>query len=101
MSQILTEGALGLIILINNEHESPMSELDYHLNLNAKFLTEHPAVIGVTHYDKISAPNIADYYAVLKQRGDHWPVILADARKPGDVTRLLETLLATIEYAVI
>ncbi|MFZ2724904.1 MAG: ATP/GTP-binding protein [Methylococcaceae bacterium] len=100
MSQILTEGALGLVILINNAHETPMSELDYYLNLNAKFLTSYAAVIGITHYDETDKPSVADYYAVLKERGEHWPVIHADARKIEDVTRLLTILLATIEYAV-
>lgn len=98
MCHILTKGALGLVILIDNSHQSPLEELDYYLNLNAEFLINKPAVIGVTHYDKVIQPSVDDYYNVLRERGDSWPIIHADARKPEDVALLLQTLLATLEY---
>jgi signal recognition particle receptor subunit beta len=99
MSHILTKGALGLVILIDNSHPSPLEELDYYLNLNAEFLLNNPAVIGITHFDKSITHSIDDYHNVLKERGDFWPIIHADARNPEDVTLLLQTLLATLEYS--
>jgi signal recognition particle receptor subunit beta len=99
MSHILTKGALGLLILIDNSHPKPLEELDYYLNLNAEFLLNNPAVIGITHYDEAIEPRVDDYYTVLKERGDFWPIIHADARKPEDVSLLLHTLLATLEYS--
>jgi signal recognition particle receptor subunit beta len=99
MSHILTKGALGLLILIDNSHNTPLEELDYYLNLNAEFLLNNPAVIGITHYDKAIQPSVDDYYDVLKERGDFWPVICADARKSEDVALLLHSLLATLEYS--
>ncbi len=98
MCHILTEGALGLIILIDNSHENPMAELDYYLNLNAAFLRQSAAVIGITHYDVTRQPSIDDYYQALEERGDPWPVLHADVRKEEDVTMLLNALLATLEY---
>ena len=98
MCEILTEGALGLIILVDNSHEDPMGELDYYLNLNARFLRQSAAVIGITHYDVTTQPTIDDYYEVLAERGDPWPVIHADVRMKEDVGILLNTLLATLEY---
>lgn len=98
MCEILTEGALGLIILVDNSHEDPMGELDYYLNLNARFLRQSAAVIGVTHYDVTTRPTIDDYYEVLAERGDPWPVMHADVREKDDVGILLNTLLATLEY---
>lgn len=99
MCHILTQGALGLIILIDNSHENPMEELDYFLNLNAAFLQKSAAVIGITHYDLTTQPTIDDYYQALEERGDPWPVIHIDAREKNDVIVLLNTLLATLEYA--
>lgn len=99
MSHILTKGALGLVVLVDNSHPTPLEELDYYLNLNAEFLLKNPAVIGITHYDKAIQPSVDDYYNVLKERGDFWPIIHADARKSEDVTLLLQTLLATLEYS--
>lgn len=99
MCHILTQGALGLVILIDNTYKDPFSELDYFLNLNAAFLQKSAAVIGVTHYDESSQPSIDDYYQVLEERGDPWPIMHVDARKPDDIYVLLNTLLATLVYA--
>jgi signal recognition particle receptor subunit beta len=98
MCHILTKGALGLVILIDNSHEDPLSELDYYLNLNAAFLLENPAIIGVTHFDIKNTPQIEDYYAALDERGDAWPVIRVDAREKGDVRILLQVLVAALEH---
>jgi signal recognition particle receptor subunit beta len=98
MTDILTKGALGLIILIDNTHDSPLEELDYYLNLNHRFLNDKPAVIGITHYDESTQPSVDDYYAALAERGDPWPVIHVDARSVADVGLLLNTLLAVLEY---
>ncbi|MGR9105425.1 MAG: GTP-binding protein [Gammaproteobacteria bacterium] len=99
MCHILTNGALGLIVLVDNTNPDPLGELEYFLNLNAGFLQKGAAVIGVTHYDVSTQPSIEDYYNCLSERGDPWPVLHVDARKSEDVTLLLHTLLATLEYA--
>lgn len=98
MCHILTKGALGLIVLINNAHPTPLEELDYYLNLNADFLKDRPAVIGVTHLDEAATPSIDDYYQCLAERGEYWPVLRADAREPDDVTLLVHALLSVLEY---
>jgi signal recognition particle receptor subunit beta len=69
------------------------------LNLIAAFLNQGAAVIGVTHYDISTQPSVDDYYQCLSERGDPWPVLHVDVRKSGDVSMLLNTLLATLEYA--
>ncbi|MGZ8190158.1 MAG: GTP-binding protein [Methylococcaceae bacterium] len=98
MTPILTKDATGIIIMINNNHENPLAELDYYLDLNAEFLLDNPAVIGITHYDKTTRPSIDDYYCALQKRGAPWSVIHVDAREIGDITLLLDTLIATLEY---
>jgi signal recognition particle receptor subunit beta len=99
MCHILTKGALGLIVLVDNTRPDPMGELDYFLNLNAPFLNQGAVVIGGTHYDVSTQPSVDDYYQCLSERGDLWPVLHVDVRKSGDVSMLLNTLLATLEYA--
>lgn len=98
MCHILTQGALGLIILIDNTHPDPIGELDYYLNLNAAFLNRSAAVVGITHYDLTARPSIQDYYACLLERGDPWPVVQVDARDKRDVAMLIHTLLAQLEF---
>jgi len=99
MSTTLCQGALGLIILINNTHEDPLSEVDYYLNLNADFLTHNPAVIAITHYDEVNTPSIENYQAYLQQRGDNWPVVHADTRYREEVATLIKIMLLMREYA--
>ncbi|MGR8935351.1 MAG: GTP-binding protein [Gammaproteobacteria bacterium] len=99
MCHILTQGALGLVVLINNSYQDPFSELDYFLNLNAAFLQTSAAVIGITHYDESMHPSIDDYYRILEERGDPWPIVHVDARSANDIQILLNILLATLEYA--
>lgn len=98
MCHILCRGALGIIILIDNTLSDPLADLDYYLNLNAEFLGKGMAVIGVTHYDLNERPSIEDYCHCLRERGESWPVVRADARRGGDVVLLVETLLASLEY---
>lgn len=98
MCHILTQGALGLIILIDNTHPDPMGELDYYLNLNAAFLRQSAAVVGITHYDVTASPSVQDYYDCLLERGDPWPVVHVDARDGQDVAMLIHTLLAQLEF---
>ncbi|MDD5277223.1 MAG: ATP/GTP-binding protein [Methylovulum sp.] len=98
MCSVLTQGALGLVILIDNTHEKPFEELDYFLNLNTAFLQDHAAVIGITHFDQCPQPTIDTYYQVLEERGDPWPVLHVDARNPEDIMILLSTLLVSLEY---
>jgi len=99
MSKTLCEGALGLIVLINNTHANPFDEVDYYLNLNAEFLKNNPAIIAVTHYDEVNTPSVENYQTYLQQRGDVLPVIRADTRKPKDVATLINALILTREYA--
>jgi signal recognition particle receptor subunit beta len=98
MCHILTRGALGLIVLIDNTHQDPLGELDYYLNLNAAFLRKSTAVVGVTHADIMNRPTMREYYDCLAERGDSWPVLAVDARTKRDVAMLIHTLIAQLEY---
>jgi len=97
MSHILCEGALGLIILIDNSQENPLQDLDYYLNLNARFLIHHPAVIGITHIDESNSPSLQTYQTYLNERGDSFPIMRIDARAKKDVLLLLSALIDEIE----
>jgi signal recognition particle receptor subunit beta len=99
MCHILTQGALGLIVLVNNATPDPLEDLDYYLNLNADFLKSRPAVIGVTHLDVAETPRLEDYYNCLGERGEFWPVFGADARSKDDLVVLIDSLMSLLEYS--
>ncbi|MFZ2727305.1 MAG: ATP/GTP-binding protein [Methylococcaceae bacterium] len=97
MSEILCEGALGLIILIDNSQTNPLEDLNYYLNLNSTFLKKNPAVIGITHTDKSTYPAQQDYEQSLKETGKKFPIVNVDARIRRDVLLLLSTLVEQLD----
>lgn len=98
MNPILTKGALGLIVLVNNNAPSPLEEMAYYLDLNAEFLQSQSAVIGVTHWDVSAKPSLDDYAARLAERGEYWPVLRVDPRDKKDLVALADALLSVLEY---
>lgn len=93
MSSILTKGASGLIILINNNQEKPLSDLAFYLKTNEEFLQDKPAIIGVTHCDESGKEDINKYIQFIKRQGLKWSVIPIDARKTKDVHNIVNLLL--------
>lgn len=96
MSDVLTKGAHGLIILINNNQDEPLEDLDYYLKHNEKFLLKSHAVIGITHLDVNRKHNIKMYTDFMQKQGIPWPVMPVDARKNSDILRLADKMIVTI-----
>lgn len=92
MSEVLTKGAGGLIILISNNQDDPLTELEYYLDNNAEFLTKNPAVIGITHLD-VNSEHMSIYSGYMKKKKLSWPVIPIDARKKADVFELIDQVI--------
>ncbi len=92
MSEVLTKGAGGLIILISNNQDDPVDELEYYLDNNKDFLTKNPAVIGITHMDE-STKNISIYTDYIKKKQLNWPIIPIDARNADDVLGLIDQVI--------
>lgn len=93
MSPILTKGASGLIILINNNQEKPLTDLAFYLKTNEEFLKNNPAIIGITHCDKNKKNALKKYILFTKRQGLKWPVVSIDARRTKDVHLIVNLLL--------
>jgi len=97
MWDILTEGGIGLILLLNNNSPSPFKDLDFFLDAFGEFIKETTVAIGVTQTDLSPAPAIADYHKHLNGRFSALPIFEVDARKPAEVTLLVEALLFSLD----
>ncbi|WP_027858955.1 GTP-binding protein [Marinobacterium jannaschii] len=97
MSDILSQGAVGLVILIDNSHGNPLAELDYYLQANHKFLANGHCIVGVSHIDKAGGLEVADYQQHLQQTGARWPVSAVDSRDRQQLLDLLDQLLEAME----
>ncbi|HOB61390.1 MAG TPA: ATP/GTP-binding protein [Candidatus Competibacteraceae bacterium] len=99
MWEILVQGGLGLIVLIDNRRPDPLKDLEIYLDNFSEFIDKTDAVIGITCSDVKETPTLDDYQDVLQKRGQVFPVFSVDAREKEDVLFLLNALLTCLELA--
>jgi uncharacterized protein len=97
MWDILTEGGVGLVLLINNDVANPMQDLHFFLDAFDSFIEKSRLVVGVNFMDKRPGPTISDYREQLKKTKHKAPVFEIDARERRDIALLLEALLYTLD----
>ncbi|MCF6263848.1 MAG: ATP/GTP-binding protein [Xanthomonadales bacterium] len=98
MREILGEGALGVIILINNATESPLDQLDRYLKTFSAHMQTRSIVVGITFTDVKDTPSLPDYRNFLKKTPDSTiPVFTLDARNSDMVRTLVKTLIYRID----
>ncbi len=101
MWNILTTGGGGLALLINNDAPDPMQNLRFYLKAFAPFIQQTRLVVGVTRMDLTSQPTLEDYLEQLSSLQIEAPVLNVDARRAGDVSSLIETLLYAAERGMV
>ena len=97
MWDILTEGGLGLILLIDNSRANPLGDLDFYIDAFRGFIDRTQMVIGVTRMDESRQPDIESWGEHLAARGFDFPILEIDARAREDVAALVRTLLYKID----
>lgn len=101
MWDILTQGGLGLVLLLDNSRPKPFNDLLFFLNAFRKFVDRTRLVVGVTFMDERPAPGIPDYSDQLRALGYSAPVFEVDARRRQDVATLVEALLYCIDPGIV
>lgn len=97
MWDILVQGGLGLMLLVDNRRDNPFGDLAFYVKSFRKFIDETGVVVGVTGTDIKPVPPLSHYREELKKLGlPHVPVFEVDARKKKDVSIMLEALLYSI-----
>ncbi|MGC8697419.1 MAG: GTP-binding protein [Halothiobacillus sp.] len=101
MWEILTEGGLGLVLMLDNTRERPFQDLAFYLKAFAPFIAETQLVVGITRMDESKTPSLPEYHAQLKQHGYKVPVFEVDARVKKDVAALVQALLYSLDPGVV
>lgn len=98
MWDILSEGGIGLVLLINNANPDPLKDLEGYLAAFRQFIAGTAVTIGVTHMDRAPEPGLDAYRSRLTEFGlSPMPAIFrADARSRDDVATLVKALLYTL-----
>jgi signal recognition particle receptor subunit beta len=97
MWKILSRGALGLVILIDNSRADPLEDLDMYLDGFAEFIERSACVVGVGRTEAHPEPGIEAYCRHMEMRGVVCPVLPVDVRVPRQVIQLLDLLLLQLE----
>ena len=98
MWDILTEGGIGLVLLLDNSRREPMQDLRFFVNAFRKFIDKTGLVIGITRMDLRPVPAIEDYCQELAPLGlREIPIFEVDARERQDVSLLVESLLCSLD----
>jgi uncharacterized protein len=100
MWDILSEGGLGLILLLDNTREHPFRDMKFFLEAFDKFIRDTALCVGVTRMDIRPTPGIAEHTRQLHSFGHRGPVFEVDARARSDVSRLVQALLYTMDPGV-
>lgn len=101
MWKILSKGALGLIILIDNRRPDPVSDLEMYVANFKQLIAETACVVAIGRTETHPSPDLDAFSALLQTRGILCPVLPADVRQPAEVVQLLELLMLQLEAKTI
>ena len=97
--RIVTEGALGAIILVDSSSTKAPEELPYYVEYFHKHKMDN-IVVGLTHTDLPGYLSQEQALESLAKKKLQFPVFEVDSREKNDVLLLVETLIASIEAQI-
>ena len=97
MWDILSQGGLGLVLLVSNAYPDPFDDIRSFLQAFGEFIGKTSVVIGITKTDEKASPSIDDYHTELGDLIRQIPVFEVDARDRADLVMLVEALLLSLE----
>lgn len=97
MWQILSKGALGLIILVDNRRPNPLADLDLYLAGFSDLIKTTACVVAVGRLETHQHPSLDDFANHLEAKDVLCPVIQTDVRDGKQVAQLLELLMLQLE----
>lgn len=109
MWDILTNGGLGLILMLDNTRPSPKRDLEFFLNAFKEYIKTVPVVIGVTKMDIQPKPNCEDYVTIFNEVIQNLnfkifnplpPIFELDGRNKEDIKKIVMALLFSIDPGI-
>jgi len=100
MWDIITIGGVGLVLMIDNAREDPLTDMEFFLQAFHDFIERNAVVIGVSRMDISPRPGLYTFHKRLYELDRKVPIFEVDARKSKDVKMLLLALLAVLDPGV-
>ena len=93
MWEIISEGANGLVLLLDNCRNYPFRDLIYFTKQFRALIEDVPFIIGVTRSDIKDDPNIDTYRKWLTELNINANVLMVDARNKDHIHQLVRTMI--------
>lgn len=100
MWDILTEGGVGLVLMIDNARDNPLADIEFFIDSFKDFIKKNAVVIGVSRMDLSPKPALNVFKKRLKELGHTVPIYEVDARNKQDIKILLMSLLAVLDPGI-
>ena len=97
MWSLLAEGAIGVIVLIDDTSNDPLAELDAYLEAFSRHHKQRSLVVAVTRADLDKGHSLETYRKHVARYQGNIPVFSIDARDDEQVKALVKILLYRID----
>ena len=97
MWDILSEGALGVILLIENNDDQAANNLIVFIDTFKEFAHRSQFVNGLTKTDINKQSRLKEFNSILERYSFRAPILEADPRNKNDVALLIQALLYTVD----
>lgn len=97
MWDLLIEGSIGLVIMIDDANPDPVGDLEGFVSAFKEFIDSSAVVVGVTRMELENGHSLSDYQSVLSKFGFQAAVFEVDARQKDDVIMLVQALLYSLD----
>ena len=97
MWPILAQGALGVILLVDNSRPDPLADVQYYLKHFREHAEEGAVVIGLGRTETHRRPKLEDYANLLAEKDWRLPILKVDVRRKRDTLILLQALMGSLE----
>ncbi|MDW5441181.1 GTP-binding protein [Polaromonas sp. SM01] len=97
MWRILAQGALGIVVLIDNARPDPLADLAVYLQGFKDLIRDAACVVGVGRMETHPEPGLDAYAEALHAAGVLCPLLPVDVREQQQVLMLMDLLLTQFE----
>jgi len=97
MWDLLADGSLGVIIMLDDSNPAPLDDLQDFFNSFRKFIQDSAVAVGITKMELCKGLRLEDYRSTLAKLGLNVPVFEVDARQHDDVMLLVQALLYSLD----
>ncbi|MCK5881809.1 MAG: ATP/GTP-binding protein [Sinobacterium sp.] len=100
MWEILSEGALGLVIIIDASAPKPLDDLHFYLDAFSSLINKTAVVIGLSRGDVNPQCTLKEFQLHLSKKNVSAAIFEVDARSKQDVQLLMQALLLSLDPGV-